>query len=274
MVVIAEKAPLQQSKSSEYTNKTLDPRETRRLFHSDDFVNSLIQRSYDVIMREIPSTEFPRVVEIGAGAALIKKLGWPVITSDVEVNEFLDIVVDARRLPFGDSAVDALVLKDSLHHIPDVREFFEEADRVLRPGGRIVVFDPYWGPLARFVYRFLHREPFRPHAQEWRFEARSPHDSNQALGYILLRRDRQKFAKIFPNLEIREVGLHVGPSFLLGGGVHSRTPVSGRILKSLFYWEERQGAWMNPLRFAFLAVFEKVSSPGVYPSQSREASGV
>jgi len=238
----------------------LAPREIRQLFYDDCYINSLIRYSYEVIMREIPASEFTRVVEVGAGAALIKRLGWSVTTSDIETNEFLDLVIDAQSLPFVDSKLDAVILKDTLHHIPDVQRFFKEAERVLRPGGRIVVFDPYWGPLARFVYRYLHREPFRPDATEWSFEAENVWDSNQALGYMLLRRDRQKFSALFPNLSVTEVGYHVGPSFLLSGGIHTRTRVPSYLLQRIFHWENLRGRWMNPLRFAFVAVFEKGST--------------
>jgi demethylmenaquinone methyltransferase/2-methoxy-6-polyprenyl-1,4-benzoquinol methylase len=51
---------------------------------------------------------------------------------------------DGSRLPVRDSAVDAVVVSDALHHIADQRGVLQEARRVLRPGGVLVIreFDP------------------------------------------------------------------------------------------------------------------------------------
>ena len=51
---------------------------------------------------------------------------------------------DATRLPVRDEAVDAVLVVDALHHMPNATPVVEEATRVLRPGGALVVreFDP------------------------------------------------------------------------------------------------------------------------------------
>ena len=51
---------------------------------------------------------------------------------------------DATRVPVADDAVDAVVIVDALHHMPDHPAVFAEVARVLRPGGVVVVreFDP------------------------------------------------------------------------------------------------------------------------------------
>jgi len=51
---------------------------------------------------------------------------------------------DATRLPVADAAVDAALVVDALHHMPDHPAVFEELFRVLRPGGVVIVreFDP------------------------------------------------------------------------------------------------------------------------------------
>lgn len=51
---------------------------------------------------------------------------------------------DGSRLPVATESVDAVLVVDALHHIVDQRGVFEEARRVLRPGGvlAIVEFDP------------------------------------------------------------------------------------------------------------------------------------
>ncbi|MCG0278571.1 MAG: class I SAM-dependent methyltransferase [Thermanaeromonas sp.] len=49
------------------------------------------------------------------------------------------VLADARKLPFGDETFDAVVSVTALEFVPDLREALEEAYRVLKPGGRLVV---------------------------------------------------------------------------------------------------------------------------------------
>jgi demethylmenaquinone methyltransferase/2-methoxy-6-polyprenyl-1,4-benzoquinol methylase len=46
---------------------------------------------------------------------------------------------DGGHLPVRDDSVDAVLIVDALHHIPDQVGTLEEAARVLRPGGVLVI---------------------------------------------------------------------------------------------------------------------------------------
>lgn len=49
------------------------------------------------------------------------------------------VLGDAGTLPVADGAVDAVVIADAFHHLPDQARALEEAHRVLRPGGVLVI---------------------------------------------------------------------------------------------------------------------------------------
>lgn len=215
---------------------------------TDAYIPALYETVFNRISSHLPSQRSV-LIEIGSGNGIGKHFLGDLITTDVEFHLALDLVCRSEQLPFRDSSIDALVLKDALHHIPDVEAFLDEATRVLKTGGVAVIFDPYWGPLARFVYTFLHQEAFNRRTPSWSFQASSPWDSNQALSYILLRRDRKRFAQRFPELIPKELEVLVGPSFLFSGGVSRRTRISGRALKKLLEWEMRRSTWLDPLRF-------------------------
>jgi ArsR family transcriptional regulator len=48
---------------------------------------------------------------------------------------------DLAKLPLKDEAVDVALLSQSLHHAPHPERALEEATRVLKPGGRLLVLD-------------------------------------------------------------------------------------------------------------------------------------
>ena len=74
----------------------------------------------------------------------------------VDDPRFLDVPHDARRCPperldHADASADLVVIPNLVHHVRDQAGMFAEAHRVLRPGGRVYVFEP--------LLRELHQEP-------------------------------------------------------------------------------------------------------------------
>ncbi len=53
---------------------------------------------------------------------------------------------DALALPFPDDSFDVVIISEVMEHIPDDRGVLAEMVRVLRPGGRLAVTVPRYGP--------------------------------------------------------------------------------------------------------------------------------
>ena len=125
-----------------------------------------------------------KTLEVGGGSGNLKSYLADVVTSDIQPMAWLDVVADAHYLPFTAESFDNIVLFDVLHHLQRPRLFLLEAERILRPGGRLVVLEPAITPLSWLLYKLLHDEPVRmsedPLTPGSLDPTRDPFDANQA----------------------------------------------------------------------------------------------
>jgi SAM-dependent methyltransferase len=138
-----------------------------------------------------------RVLELGAGPGFFSEyarrrrpdLFW--IAADVVAAPWNDLAADGLRLPFRPAALDAILALDLLHHLAWPGAFFEEAARVLAPGGGLAVIEPWVTPLSYPIYRWLHQEgctlgldPWQPFGDDG---AKEPMDGDAAVVWRLVR---------------------------------------------------------------------------------------
>jgi SAM-dependent methyltransferase len=71
--------------------------------------------------------------------AMVNKAGAIVHEAGIRNARFE--IADALRLPFEANTFDLVLTRLALHHMPDPRRAVQEMARVLRPGGRLGVFD-------------------------------------------------------------------------------------------------------------------------------------
>jgi SAM-dependent methyltransferase len=168
-------------------------------------------------------------VELGAGASLFKDFYPDVITTDIKWARHLDLTIDAQAMPFADASVRAFYGIECFHHLPDVGRFFNELARTLVPGGGCILIEPYYGPVARLLFkRLFAREDFDPAQKEWNQSAGPMRGANQALSYVVFTRDRQRFDADYPELSLLlERPLDNYLRYLLSGGLNFRALVPG-----------------------------------------------
>lgn len=164
-------------------------------------------------------------VELGAGVSPIRNSYPDVLATDIVPGPGLDRVLDAEQMDLPDSSVRVIFGQNCFHHFPHPNRFFEELERVLVPGGGVILLEPYHGPLAAFLFRrMFHTEGYDKDFPSWETPISGPmNGANQALSYIVFERDRAEFEQRFPQLNIvhQEVCDNY-LAYLLSGGLNFR----------------------------------------------------
>jgi SAM-dependent methyltransferase len=235
-------------------------------------LRALYGQWYGRVAAALPPAELGPWLELGSGPGFARQFIPRMLLSDLVVAPWHDREASAEALPVPDGGLGALVLFDVLHHVRTPRRFFEEACRVLRPGGRVILCEPYIGPLSYPVYKLLHEEPVdllvdplaadrgaasalagAPDAPD-----KDPFDSNQAIPTLLFGRRRRAFERAFPALAIRSVEYLAGPSYPASGGFSRGPVVPGIVWNALHAMEARlPSALFRLIGFRMLVVLQR-----------------
>lgn len=171
----------------------------RRIWSGKPALRDVYGVWFDRLLEGIPRGA--RVLEVGAGPGLLSgfarrqrpDLRW--IASDLLVAAWNDVAADAERLPLAAASVDGVVGLDVVHHLRRPAAFLAEAARVLRPGGRLSVLEPWVTPLSYPIYRWLHQEGCRLGIDPWNpfgEQAKDAFDGNAAVLWRLVQAASQE----------------------------------------------------------------------------------
>lgn len=183
------------------------------------FLRNIYTDFYNQFKESIKNPEKKKLVELGSGGGFIKDIIPNVTTSEIMKIPTVDMHFSALKIPFKNNSIYAFFMIDVLHHLPDAREFFIEAQRTLKRDGIIVMIEPANTVWARFIYKHFHHEPFDTKGS-WKFDSTGQlSGANGALPWIIFKRDREKFKKFFPRLKIIEIKAHIPFRYILSGGL-------------------------------------------------------
>jgi SAM-dependent methyltransferase len=207
-----------------------DPRTTelrRQIILDKPFLRKVYNDWFDHLLGWVDPYSH-RIVEIGSGASLSTQFFPELITSDVFHLPWLSLVLDGLHLPFGRDTLDAIIMINTFHHIPDAGRFMNEAARCLRPGGSVCMIEPWVTRWSRFVYTRLHHEPFDPAAESWLLPQTGPlSTANGALPWIVFERDKDAFMEELPGWQAPEIRPIMPLRYLLSGGISMRSLMPG-----------------------------------------------
>ncbi len=123
---------------------------TLRRFYVDDFHFRQVQ--------ELPHGGL--VLDLGGnrigkrGAFDIERYPLRVVYANLSVVKKPHIRTDAAVLPFGDASFDAVICSEMLEHVPDPPAVLSEIQRVLKPGGALLVCVPFLNRIHGDPYDF------------------------------------------------------------------------------------------------------------------------
>lgn len=207
-----------------------DPQTTmlrRAIIAEKPFLRQVYAEWYAGIAAELPMVPGP-VLELGSGAGFLGAVVPGLIATDIFPCPNLDAVADGHGLPVADGSLRAIVMTNVFHHLAQPRRFLAEAARCVRPGGALVMVEPWVTPWSRLIYTRLHHEPFAPELATWEFPSSGPlSGANGALPWIVFQRDRARLAAEFPAWKLRSVDTMMPFRYLLSGGVSLRALMPG-----------------------------------------------
>jgi SAM-dependent methyltransferase len=228
------------SHMSEHVDALDDPATTaarRDRLRGDSYLRRLYAHWYQLIVRELPPGS-GEVLELGSGGGFLDEFIPGLRTSDVMQVPGVELVVDARSLPFADGSLRAIVGTNVLHHIPNIERFFGEAQRSLIDGGRLIFIEPWPTPLSKPIYKHFHHEPFDQRG-DWSIPHGGPLTAaNGALPWIILHRDRVAFEHRFPALRVLNCKPFMPLSYLISGGIARSWPLPPALF-NVVEWSER-----------------------------------
>ena len=222
-------------------------------------VRRLYNEWFDLIVEHLSPVDGP-AVELGSGFAPLKERLPALVVTDVERTPWTDEVADAQALPYADASLANIVAVDVVHHLAEPGRFFDEARRVLRPGGRVVLVEPYTSPVSGLAYRLFHHEQTDTRVDPFRADPRlagEPLEGNQALPALLFFRHADEFRRRWPELELVARRRFAFVLYPLSGGFTRRPLVPRGLYRPLAALETLLAPAAPLLAFRCLVVLER-----------------
>jgi SAM-dependent methyltransferase len=211
-----------------------------RVWESKPLLREIYAGFYRRITALLDASVPGQIVELGSGVGNLKSHLPQALATDLFPNPWLDLVCDAYEMPFAAGSVSHLVLFDVFHHLEAPNAFLKEARRVLAPGGRIILFEPFISLCSFPIYGLLHHEPVA-----WRKPIQLAESFPAPRGYYAAQGNA---TRLFFNHEVRDwpAGWELAHAeafsafhYLLSGGFSKPALYPAAALKCLCWLDEK-----------------------------------
>jgi len=162
------------------------------------------------------------VLQLGTGPGFFARYHSGMINSDITLYDQVDTVADVHSLPFKDACFDNVVGVDVLHHFARPGDAMKECARILRPGGRVILVEPWAGWMGRHFFKYIHHEDCANVEDPWSNAfpgTKKPMEGNAAIPAIVFHERVHELPKYVPDLHFLKKWHFGSLSFLLTGGM-------------------------------------------------------
>ncbi|MGB5231367.1 MAG: methyltransferase domain-containing protein [Desulfoprunum sp.] len=227
-------------------------------------------RLYERLFGDPQSASELRILEIGSGMSPLKHFYPTVITSDIMPLDHVDHVFDAHRIDrvteIAPSSLDVITLTNVLHHLWDPIAFLLKARGRLRPGGRIILVEPYYSRLSRQIYTRLHHEPSDFSIQSPRLPAVAGplSTANMAIPYLIFCSDRgwERELRRYYRWDQSQMFYYTALAYMMTGGVARKIPLPSWFYNMMFTVDSRLADRFPALVASFFCLTLKVGDEG------------
>jgi SAM-dependent methyltransferase len=228
----------------------------RRVYNEEFFARMLAHRKPEGLS-----------IEVGAGPGFFKQFAPDVVSTDLIWCPWLHAIADAQQLPFRTGNVANVFGMDMLHHLAVPMSFLSEVSRILVPGGRLILVEPWITPFSYFIFRFLHQERCDLSETPWLSNAsgvaheKMAFDGNQAIPYLLFGpRHRSKTLKSLPDLKLAALDPFCLFAYMLSGGFKPMNLLPEFLYPALSKFERATAPlWRGFAALRVLLVLEKTT---------------
>ncbi len=170
-------------------------------------------------------------IEVGSGAGFskdfIKNKNFKL--TDIGEDDHLDFKkIDAQSTGFEGESFDYVIASNMIHHIPFPIKFFKEMNRIIKKGGKLIIFESYCSLVFQLATIIMKHEGFDFTLDVWDEKNPKSDEKNAWHGNIavphLIFDDKAKFEKnLGKYFKIEYEKLTECFIFLNSGGVTSKT---------------------------------------------------
>ena len=240
------KEKIQFSKEDNRMQSIANTKIARETYYSNKYnnVKFLLSKRFGWMNKFIKESD--NGIEVGSGAGFskdfIKNKNFKL--TDLGNDEHLDYKnIDAQNTGFKTDSLNFVIASNMIHHIPYPIKFFKEINRILKNGGRLIIFESYCSIFFQLATMIMKHEGFDFTLNVWDEEEPKSDEKNAWHGNIavphLIFDDRYRFDKEIGNLfEIEYEELTECLIFINSGGVTSKTafiPMNNFFLNILDY---------------------------------------
>ncbi len=182
------------------------------------FLRQLYGEWYERFIAEMENLPAGMKIELGASQGFFKQMAPSIVSTDSIPLPTNDLTFSPLSMPFNADSVSGIFMVDTFCHMTDTHAFLTEAQRVLKPGGKIIMVEPACSLWGRVANRWFCRRSFDRKGAWANALSAAYKRTNSALAWIVFERDRSRFQEQFPDLSISSVEYHTPLRYFLGGG--------------------------------------------------------